>query len=273
MTRPLITLTSDFGVQSQGVGIMESVALEISPNAHVLHFMHGLPDYDVRCAARTLETLNNVQIGYHVCVVDPGVGTSRKGIIIKTQRGDYLIGPDNGVLVSASRILGGALKVVQITNPEYMRQPVSPIFHGRDVFTPAAGHLSMGVPLEEFGPTIALEELVTAPYNEAKLVGDTIEAEVIHINKYGSAHLNILHAQWDLFVEKEVSSVMAQFTQLTIALPIVVAFGDVQVHTPLILKDDYGRVAVAINQGNFSKEYKVQVGESCSIRSAPKFQN
>ena len=109
--KPIITLTSDFGVQSQGVGIMEGVALEINPDAKVIHLMHGLPDFNLSYAARTMETLNYMPIGYHVCVVDPGVGTERKPIIIETGRGDYLIGPDNGVLMSATRFLKGIKKL------------------------------------------------------------------------------------------------------------------------------------------------------------------
>ena len=115
MKKPFITLTSDFGVQSQGIGIMEAVALGINPDAHVVHLMHGLPDFDLFYAARTMETINYLPVGFHVCVVDPGVGTKRKPIIIKTGRGDYLIGPDNGVLLPATRFLGGIKKVVEIT--------------------------------------------------------------------------------------------------------------------------------------------------------------
>ena len=146
MTKKLIiTLTSDFGAQSQGVGIMEGVALEINPDAHVIHLMHGLPGFDISYAARTIETINYLPIGYHVCVVDPGVGTKRKPIIIQTGRGDFLVGPDNGVLLPGTRFLGGIRKIVEITNEKYMRKPVSPIFHGRDIFTPAAAYLSKGV--------------------------------------------------------------------------------------------------------------------------------
>ena len=86
--KPFITLTSDFGVQSQGTGIMEAVALEINPNAHTIHLMHGLPDFNLFYAARTMETIAFMPVGFHVCVVDPGVGTKRKPIIIKTGRGD-----------------------------------------------------------------------------------------------------------------------------------------------------------------------------------------
>jgi len=114
MKKPFITLTSDFAVQSQGVGAMESVILDISPNANVVHLMHGLPDFNITLAARTMETVSYLPVGYHVCVVDPGVGTHRKGIIVKTKRGDYFIGPDNGVFISATNILGGCEKVVEI---------------------------------------------------------------------------------------------------------------------------------------------------------------
>jgi S-adenosylmethionine hydrolase len=89
MKKPFITLTSDFAVQSQGVGIMEAVALEINPSAHVIHLMHGLPDFNLFYAARTMETISYMPVGYHVCVVDPGVGTKRRPIIIQTGRGDF----------------------------------------------------------------------------------------------------------------------------------------------------------------------------------------
>src|SRR3989338_7201110 len=179
MRTPLITLTSDFGVQSQGVGIMEAVALEINPEAKIIHLMHGLPDFNLFYAARTMETLNHVPVGFHVCVVDPGVGTKRKPIIIQTGRGDFLIGPDNGVLIPATRFLGGIKRAVEITNEKYMRKPVSPVFHGRDIFTPAAAYLSKGIKIEEFGRTINPSDLAKAPYDEAQINGNEIHALVI----------------------------------------------------------------------------------------------
>src|SRR3989338_6165244 len=196
MKQQLITLTSDFGVQSQGVGIMESVAIELNPNAKVIHLMHGLPDFDLFYAARTMETLNYIPVGFHVCVVDPEVVTKRKSIIIKTGRGDYLIGPDNGVLIPATRFLGGIKKVVEITNEKYMRKPVSPIFHGRDIFTPAAAYLSKGVEMEEFGKLLRLSDLAKAPYEEAVVKNNEIKAKVISINKFGSLHFNIMPSEW-----------------------------------------------------------------------------
>src|SRR3989338_3185523 len=186
MKQPLITLTSDFGVQSQGVGIMEAVAAEINPDAKIIHLMHGLPDFNLFYAARTMETINYIPVGFHVCVVDPGVGTKRKPVIIQTERGDFLIGPDNGVLIPATRFLGEIKKAVEITNEKYMKKPISPIFHGRDMFTPAAAYLSKGVKIEEFGKELKPEELAKAPYEEATIEDDKIYAKIISINKFGS---------------------------------------------------------------------------------------
>lgn len=87
---------------------MEAVAREIAPEAHVIHLMHGLPSFDIRAAARTMETVKFLPAGFHVCVVDPGVGTKRRGLIIQAKSGHYFIGPDNGIFIPAVRMLGGA---------------------------------------------------------------------------------------------------------------------------------------------------------------------
>ena len=231
--------------------------------------MHGLPDFNTTAASRTMETVKSLPVGYHVCIVDPGVGTKRRAIIIKTKRGDYLIGPDNGVLNSAANLLGGCKKVVEITNPKYMHQPVSPIFHGRSVFCPAAAYLSKGVAIEKFGKTIRFEDLITPPYDEVSMKGDAIEAKVIHVNKYGSLNLNILQFVWDKFAVKKNQNILFKIWGKTVKIPFVETFGDVPESTPLILKDSYGRMEVAINMGNFSKMYGAEVGDVCLINKIP----
>ena len=266
MKKPLITLTSDFGVQSQGVGIMEGVVFEINPDAKVIHLMHGLPDFNLSYAARTLETINYLPVGYHVCVVDPGVGTKRKPIIIETKRGDFLIGPDNGVLISATRFLGGIKKVVEITNKEYMKNPVSPIFHGRDVFAPAAAYLSKGVKIEEFGKELSTRELAKAPYEEAIVKNNMIKAQVISINKFGSLHLNITHKAWDKLNAKLNEAVNLKFKNKSLDIPYATTFGDVKKGSPLILKDDYGRIQISLNQDSFAKKYKASIGYRVLIK-------
>lgn len=266
MKKPFISLTSDFGVQSQGVGIMQAVALEINPDAHVIHLMHGLPDFDLFYAARTMETINYMPIGYHVCVVDPGVGTKRKPIIIQTNRGDFLIGPDNGVLLPATRFLNGIKKIVEITNKNYMRKHVSPVFHGRDIFTPAAAYLSKGVPIEEFGRELSPKDLTKAPYEEAKINKNEIHGNILSINKFGSVHMNIMHEPWDKLNVKLGDFASFSLNGKHVKLPFVTTFGDVDKGKPLIIKDDYGRMEAAVNMGNFSKKYLAKIGDKFIIK-------
>ncbi|MBI2017471.1 SAM-dependent chlorinase/fluorinase [Candidatus Daviesbacteria bacterium] len=261
MNKPIITLTSDFGVQSQGVGNMEGVIAQIAPDARIIHLMHGLPSFDIRAGARTMEVIQFMPVGFHVCVVDPGVGTSRKPIIIQVKRGDYFIGPDNGVFISAVNILGGPKKVVEITNPKFMIQPVSPIFHGRHIFVPAAAYLAKGIQIEEFGSKLSFDQLAPAPYTEAVLSKGVINAEVININKFGSLNLNILHSVWDQLNLMLGQVVTITFNHKTMKMPFVETFGQVKPGEALVLKDDYGRVEVAINLGDFAKKYQIKIGD------------
>ncbi|MES2851207.1 MAG: SAM-dependent chlorinase/fluorinase [Bacteroidota bacterium] len=257
-----ITLTTDFGVQSQGVGIMEALILSIAPDVKVIHLMHGLPSYNIVAAARTMETIKYIPIGIHVCVCDPGVGTQRKAIAIKISRGDFLIGPDNGVLLSAAQIMGGIISAHEILNEKYMNHPVSPIFHGRDIFAPAAAYLSIGENIENFGPELQIKNLTKGPYDEAYFVKNEIIASVIQINKFGSLHLNILHETWDnsgIRVGDKIQFIDVK-TDVSLELKVCNKFGDVEQGANLILKDDYGRIEIAKNYSSFSEEYKINVG-------------
>lgn len=244
---------------------MEGIIAQIAPQARVIHLIHGLADFDLRSGARAIETVQFMSIGFHVCVVDPGVGTSRKPLIIHVKRGDYLIGPDNGVLLSAALLLGGVKKVVAITNTKFMILPISPVFHGRHIFAPAAAHLANGAKIEEFGPEVPYEQLVPPPYREAAVENGAIKAEVITINKFGSLNINILHKVWDKLNLQKNQHVAVTVNGKKIIMPFVETFGEVAVNKPLIFKDDYGRVEVAINMGSFAKKYTIKVGDPVHI--------
>lgn len=266
MKQHIITITTDFGVQSQGIGNIDGVIAQIAPHARIIHLAHGLPDFDIRSAARTMESVVYMPIGIHVCVVDPGVGTKRKTIIVRTKRGDYFVGPDNGVFPSAVDILGGAKKIVTITNKKYMILPISPIFHGRHIFAPAAAHIANGVDIDEFGPQISFEELIPPPYKEAIIRGDTLYAEVIWINKFGSLNINILRATWEKFKVPLYGTVQVSINNKVVSMQYVETFGQVEVGKPLIMKDDYGRVEIAINMGTFAEKFKVRTSDKLLIR-------
>jgi hypothetical protein len=264
--RQLVTVTTDFGRQGQAVGILEAVVFAIAPKTKFIHFMHGLPRHDTIAAGRTLETLAFVPVGYHVCVCDPGVGTRRRALALQTARGDVLIGPDNGVLVPGCLALGGLVSAFEITNGNLMLPEVSPLFHGRDIFVPVAAHLSNGIPVASVGAQIDLAELSPAPYTEARIESRVWDCRVIQVNHFGSLHLNVRHACWD--------KVAPPFGDpVTILLPsgeeVPAVFGrtfaDVAEGAVVLLKDDYGRIEIAINRGSFAGAYGINIGDPLAI--------
>ncbi len=266
----LITLSSDFEKQSYGCGAMEGVIRQVNPDARVIHHMHGIEEFGVIRAAYAMETLIVMPVGFHVCVVDPGVGTKRRGIGIEVGRGDILIGPDNGLFIPACRLLGGIKRVHELSNPKYHRQPVSPIFHGRDIFAMAAAHLSAGVPLEDFGPKIPGAKLQPAPYEDATVEGGRIKATVIEINRFGTVTFNILQGDWEKFVPLGALVTLKEGNR-SIRTTHVRTFGEVPVGKPCIMKDDFTRVEAAVNQGSLIKKFPVKIGERVVITNSRDF--
>lgn len=266
MRKSLISFSSDFGVGTQGIGIMRAVAMQICPECEIIDLRHGIPEFDITEGAWTMEAVAQLPVGAHVCVVDPGVGTERRAIIIKTKRGDHLIGPDNGVLIPATRRLGGIVKAVEITNEKYMRKPVSPVFHGRDVFTPAAAWLSKGVRIEKFGKAIDPLKLAKAPYDEAEVSKGIISGKVIHINHFGSVSINVSYDEFvksgikykdDITIETNIKRIGTKFLK---------TFGEVAKGEVIAFHDDYDRVEIAINQGKFAGKFGVRLGDKMLIR-------
>ena len=143
------------------------------------------------------------------------------------------------------------------------------IFHGRDVFAPVAGHLAIGVGIKNFGPALNESELVQASYDEAKIIDKKIFCRVIHINHFGSLHLNITHAAWDSLKLREGDTVIMTSKRFSpVHLPVGKIFSDVLPNLPLILKDDYGRIEIAVNLGSFVDAHPLSVGEDITLELA-----
>lgn len=266
MQRPFITFTSDLSPQSEGIGLMHGVVVPILPEARIVHLAHGLPSFQLSSAARALEAVYHLPVGYHVCVVAPGVGKNRRGLIIKVRRGDFLIGPDNGVLLPAAAVLGGIEKVVLIADSDYIRQPVSPVFHGRDVYAPIAAHLARGVSMDECGSSLDPKILHPAPYGEAMLDKNVWQAQIIHVNHYGNCQLNISEKQWQAFAPAFGDSIGVQFEKRkVIRLEYHLAFGEVVEGQPLAYIDELNRLSFAVNLGSFAEEYESEIGDSCLV--------
>lgn len=201
-----IVLTTDFGSSDAYVGVMKGVILTINPNATIVDLTHEIGPQKVRQGAFVL----GVNYSYfppgaiHVAVVDPGVGTDRKPIVLETPSATF-IAPDNGLLsevvkeylgVESSALgrpeaipLPSPLMCWELSNTEYHRPPVSNTFHGRDIFAPAAAHLSLGLNPGDLGP--ALPELLYRPINWPTQLGDMLVGEVIYVDRFGNLVTNI----------------------------------------------------------------------------------
>ena len=150
----MITLTSDFGLKDPYVAEMKGVILTINPKATLIDITHEVEKFNVRMAAFMLASAAPYfpKGTVHLAVVDPGVGTQRRAIIVQTKKG-FFVGPDNGVLILAAQNQG-IEHVYELANPKFMLPKVSSTFHGRDIFAPAAAHLDIGVQPSDFGPEI-----------------------------------------------------------------------------------------------------------------------
>ncbi len=186
----VITLTTDFGLEDAYVAAMKGVILGLAPDAVLVDVSHQVPPQDVLHAALLLEGILPCfpPQTIHLVVVDPGVGTERRPIAIGTEQGLF-VGPDNGVLTPALD-LPGEKTVVHLTESRFFRHPVSPTFHGRDLFAPVAAHLARGVPLEALGPRIADPIRLDLPRPAPAGPGVWL-AEVVHVDRFGNCITNL----------------------------------------------------------------------------------
>jgi len=186
---PIITLLTDFGAQDYFVGAMKGAILSINSDAGIVDITHEIPPRDIRAAAfNLLAVYEDFPAGsVHVAVVDPGVGSARRGIIVKCA-GQFFVGPDNGVFSWICERERGFL-AVHLTNQKFFRHPLSNTFHGRDVFAPVAAALSNGVDLKQFGPSI--DNLVQLGSIEPLPIDGGLEATIIHIDRFGNCITNL----------------------------------------------------------------------------------
>jgi S-adenosyl-L-methionine hydrolase (adenosine-forming) len=267
----LVTITTDFGLESEGPGIMEATILAICPQARVVQLCNSVSSFSTSEGARQLECAVALSIpAIHITVVDPGVGTDRRALVLELPGDVLLVGPDNGVLIPAALKGGGILNARQISNPRMLRHPVSSTFHGRDVFASVAAHLAAGEPLDDVGPRLTAGELIDAPYQNAKWIGTSLTATVIRVNSYGNCILNVsddeVHGNGARPPFVRLKRGAAVLDHATVAS----AFGSVAVGSVVLYPDAYGRVGIAVNQGNVAKKLRLAVGdEICLERSSP----
>jgi len=255
---PVIVFMTDFGTLDDAVAICKGVMLGIAPNARIIDLTHRVPPYSIADGARFLARTslyypaNTIFVG----VVDPGVGTQRRTIIARTKRGQYFVVPDNGLLTPIED-RDGIDSVREITNAAWMLpEPHSATFHGRDVFSPAAGHLARGDDWTKVGPV--LPKLTRLSISAPVLDGAGIAGHVVGLDgPYGNLITDIkpMHLRDLGYSLGDIVPVKVAGKEF--ALPFVTTFGDVPEGKPLLYIDSSGLVSVAINLGNFARVHDI----------------
>ena len=253
VTVPWISLTTDYGLADGFVAACHGVIARLAPAARVIDVTHLIPPADVRRGAAVLaQTVPYLPTGVHVAVVDPGVGTTRRGVALAAP-GGLLVGPDNGLLPDAAEALGGVTAAVELTNPEWLGTTISRTFHGRDVFAPVAARLALGAPLAEAGPAVDPETLVRLPVPVVHRTPDGFTAEVLTVDHFGNVRLAAPADLLDgLPARVRVAGLEAVHGR---------TFADAPAGALVAYADSAGRVAVAVNNGRAADVLAARPGD------------
>jgi S-adenosylmethionine hydrolase len=240
----IITLTTDFGLHDPYVAMMKGVIFTVHPGARLIDVTHLIaPGAVAQAAGLVRDTFPLFPAGtVHVVVVDPGVGSERRPIAVAAA-GHVFVGPDNGLFWPIIEAHAGA-KVIHMTETRYFRSPVSKTFHGRDLFAPAAAHLSLGVGLERVGATIT--DPVRMPLPEARQKGGSLVGKIVRIDHFGNLITNIHRSELERFLM--AASPVIEVGRKTIE-GLRQAYTGVRQGELLALMDSSDYLEIAVNMG------------------------
>ena len=255
---PTIVFLTDFGTANDAVAICKAVMLRIEPEARIMDITHQVTPFSIEEGARFLAAVTPYYPPGTVflVVVDPGVGSARKPLVVKSKKGQFFVLPDNG-LVTPVEDRDGIAGVREITNTAWMiGDKVSSTFHGRDIFSPAAAHLAAGEDWTLAGPEV--KELVRLAPIVSVMKGKGIEGEVIGLDDpFGNLITNVSGEDFKKLGYVFGDQVEVHIDKKSFAASYAKTFSDVPVGQPLLYIDSRGRVGVALNQGDFATSNKI----------------
>ena len=260
-----VSFLSDFGLQDDFVGTCHGVIKRIAPETQIIDITHGIPAQQILQGALVLaSTLPYVPVGVHLAVVDPGVGGSRRALALRDEKGRFFVGPDNGLLMPAAD-LAGVAAAHELANPDYALETISRTFHGRDLFAPAAAHLSLGVAIDELGPPLDPDALVRLDLPQPDLGPDKIGATVLYVDAFGNIALNVTREH-----VAEVGIVPGTQVELELGGERFYAvaartFADARAGDIMLYEDSYRNMSVAISGGNAGEMLHARAGQSLRI--------
>jgi S-adenosylmethionine hydrolase len=260
-----LSFLTDYGLEDGFVAACHGVAARIAPHADIIDVTHLVPPGDVRRGAAVLaQTVPYLPAAVHVAVVDPGVGTARRGVAVAA--GDSVfIGPDNGLLSWAVAAAGGAARAFSLTNRRLWLGQVTPTFHGRDIFMPVAAHLAADAELAAAGDEIDVAELVTLPAPERLVRDFTAEGEVLTVDRFGNVQLTITGADAAEIGVRPGGTVFVRYGHRQVTLPYRETFGAVAAGDLVAYTDSAGLLSIAVNSGNAAQRLGLPPGARVSI--------
>jgi len=257
-SRPVIVFMTDFGTANDAVAICRAVMIGIAPDTRITDITHQVTPFSIEEGARFLAGVTPYYPSgtVFVGVVDPGVGTNRKAVVVKSKKGQYFVVPDNG-LVSPVLDRDGLDSAREITNTSWMiGDAISSTFHGRDVFSPVGAHLAAGWDYTLVGPEV--QQLVRLTTKTATVTDKGIEGDIIGLDDpFGSLITDIPGDEFKKLGYVLGDHVTVQLNKRPFTAPYTKTFMDVPVGDPLLYVDSRGRMALALNERNFSVVNKI----------------
>jgi S-adenosylmethionine hydrolase len=257
--RPVCFL-SDFGLADDFTGTCKGVMLRIAPGVSIVDLTHEVPGFEVETGAEILQHATRYMPAdtVYLAVVDPGVGTKRRELALRTESGALLVGPDNGLLVPAAGSLGGISGACALTEERFHLHPVSNTFHGRDVFAPVAAHLAAGVGLSDLGEPVNPSSLMRL--RPASVLVDEeagLVTRIISVDRFGNARLSIMQEESGL---KYGDALKVDAGDGGMSVRYVETFGSAKTGELVLVPDSHWRLSLAMNKGSAAHALALEVG-------------
>lgn len=258
---PTIVFMTDFGTVDDSVPICKGVMYSVMPEVRIVDLSHQVTPFSILDGARFLfgATPYYPAGTIFTVVIDPGVGSMRKAVVIQSKRGQFFVLPDNG-LITLVADRDGLEAAREITNPDWMiGKALSSTFHGRDIFSPAGAHLARGDDWTQVGPAMDVKSLVRLDLQAPKLDAQGLQGEVIATDgPFGNLVTNVDAEDFLKLGYQRGDTVPITIGEKKLQLPFVRTFSDVGLGKPLIYIDSRGRFGLAVNQGSFAAIYGVK---------------
>jgi len=258
---PTVVFMTDFGTVDDSVAICRGVMYSITPDLRIVDLTHQVTPFSILDGTRFLYGATPYYPAgtVFVVVVDPGVGSARKAVVVKSKRGQYFVLPDNG-LMTLVEDRDGIEGVHEITNSAFMiGSKLSSTFHGRDIFSPVGAHLARGDNWTQVGPEMPVKDLVRLDLQPSKLDERGISGEIIATDgPFGNLVTNISGDEFYKLGYEHGQDVRVIIGKTEMTVPFVRTFSDVALNKPLLYIDSRGRLGLAVNQGSFAETYKIR---------------